>query len=124
MLDLPDFVDSFQEEPGRAGSLAVIFLATFSPIGDAIGIPAVQLAGEHLGRLVLGSAPKNASVGDISDVTFGVFLPGSTLAGVADLVRSLRAACIEEDLEVAPGLWAEIRPAIGGVHVPGDAPAP
>jgi GGDEF domain-containing protein len=116
----------FQNEfGGRAepkGWLAVITLATFKPIGDSYGIPAVERAADHLGELIAAATPQGALAGRISWTKFGVFLPGATVESALDLLREVRT--VEDDLEWEPGLWLEIRAAVGAVKaVGGDSDA-
>jgi hypothetical protein len=42
--------------------------------------------------------------------------------GPDQFVAALRGRTVDEDLEVEPGLWVEIRVAVGVVEVAGDEP--
>lgn len=117
MLRERRFLDEFTGRVERRGWLAVISLATFKPIGDRYGIPAVEQAADHLGEVIAATVPPGALAGRVSWTRFGVFLPDATIETALAFLRELRAA--EDDLEFEPGTWLEIRAAAGALKVGG-----
>jgi GGDEF domain-containing protein len=127
VLKLPRFLDE-SHRVDHPGTLLVIFLATFEPIGRNLGIPAVIRSAEYLTQLIHDLAPRGAFVGELTEITTGVFLPNSGLDEAASFMTSLREATFKEDLFISPedfgkfydgdGKWAEIRVAAGAITVP------
>ncbi len=114
------FERAFRSRLTKSGTLVVVFFVTFQPSAQRFGIPGVISAAEYLADLVRNVAPPGALVGDLSGLTMAVFLASSCDVDVSSFVASLLDASVQQDAEIEPGEWAEIRVAVGVVHVTGD----
>jgi GGDEF domain-containing protein len=116
--DIPEFIQVFRERSGEPGELIVVFLATFKPI-SIYGIPAVFSASAYLANMIINIAPPQAFIGRVNAFTTGLFLPGKSRDQADEFVALLRRTAAENDLELEPGEWVEIRVAVGIADVTG-----
>jgi GGDEF domain-containing protein len=113
------FASVLEDRGTEPGTLLVIFLATFRPIGSQLGIPAVIRASAELARRVKQLAPPGSLVGSLSAWTTGVFVPGRDPAVITNFVAALVHINEHHDLEIEAGGWVEIRAAVGAVPITG-----
>ena len=115
MLKLPSFYREFASRPAVAGSVVAAFLASFIPNGSKYGHPGVDAATDALARTVLDHAPVESTIGYLSRLAYGVFVPGATLVEGRQLADVIRRSVDGLNVEVGSGEVARISAAVGVV---------
>lgn len=82
----------------------------------------MQRASAYIANLVAEVAPHDSIVGSLAMSTTGVFIPRTVSGRAKQFVATLRSRTADQDLEVEPGIWVEIRAAVGLVEIAGDEP--
>jgi hypothetical protein len=124
MLTTYDFLEHLHRRPAGDASIVVVFMASFRPIGESVGIPGVAAAARHLTMFLEQSIPEGAEFADLTDWTYALFLPGASPGEAGEFAEGLVRVAAARTFDMGFGEQEPLYLTVGVAALPGGLEAP